>query len=112
MDSDRIKEIQEETGYPHSIIVLRALNSAGLNPVNQGFVNVYPNPIQKNFNLEVSPQYLGGTIDLIDVFGKSVYESKVLNLNTTFDGMDIAKGLYILKVSNGSEEIITRIVVE
>jgi len=26
MDSDRIKEIQEETGYPHSIIVLRALN--------------------------------------------------------------------------------------
>lgn len=95
----------------HSIIVLRAIDFTGLNSVEKGFVTIFPNPLQESFNMEVSSDYLGGNLIISDAFGKSVYVSNVSVLNSSISGLNLVKGLYFLKISNGTNEISKRIVV-
>lgn len=95
----------------HRIIVLRAIDFSGLSPGTEGFVHVYPNPIQESFTLEVSPQYLGASLSILDLFGKTVFESTVSHQNMVVDALDLAKGMYILKISNDTQELLKRIVV-
>lgn len=95
----------------HSIIVLRAIDFTGLNSLEKGFVTIFPNPLQESFNMEVSSDYLGGNLIISDAFGKSVYVSNVSVLNSSISGLNLVKGLYFLKISNGTNEISKRIVV-
>ncbi len=94
----------------HSILVLRTLDHTGLETLQQGYVHVYPNPIQESFQLEVSPQYLGATITVLDLFGKTVYTSEVKQLKMTVANLNLNRGLYLLKFSNDSGEMVERIV--
>lgn len=96
----------------HSIIVLRAIDVTNVNPISEGFVNVFPNPIQESFQLEVSAEFLGATLTIVDVFGKVVHASNVTALNATVNASDLAKGMYFLKVSTESQEFLKRVVVK
>lgn len=95
----------------HSIIVLKAIDVTGINPVSEAFVHVSPNPIQESFQLEVSSEFLGATLSIIDVFGKTVYQSNVSELNTTVNALDLAKGMYFLQVSTDTNALTKRVLV-
>ncbi len=77
--------------------------------INVNDVNVYPNPANNvvTFNIN-SKNNSDFTIKLIDVTGKTVYE-KEMNVNnitsTTFDCSLLARGLYIVNVTNKNNSI-------
>jgi len=95
----------------HSIIVLRPIDVTGINSVSEAFVHVSPNPIQESFQLEVSSEFLGATLAIIDVFGKTVYQSHVSELSTTVNALDLAKGMYFLQVSTETNALTKRVLV-
>ena len=98
--------------FTHSIIVLRALDNTGLNPLNEGAVNIFPNPIQDSFNLEVSPDLLGSIVTITDLNGKVVHQSTVSEFMITIDAAHLSTGTYELRISNESDDVLTRKIVK
>ena len=96
----------------HSILVLRAIDFTGINALSADEVRVYPNPIQESFTLELSPNYVGATLDIRDLNGRLVSTSKVQQQKTWIDAAHLAKGVYTLSISHDALETVTRRIVK
>jgi len=92
----------------HNIIVLRALDNAGLNQLNKEMVQVFPNPIQDNFTLESSESLLGSVVTIYDMAGRVVFKTNLTSTSMTVDTMTLTKGVYELKITNDLGEIVSR----
>ncbi|MCK4664484.1 MAG: choice-of-anchor J domain-containing protein [Bacteroidales bacterium] len=70
-------------------------------------VNIYPNPNQGLFNLEIfSNNNTDFAIEIINVQGQVVYSKNILNVSEYSENIDISgfsKGFYYLKVNTGNE---------
>jgi photosystem II stability/assembly factor-like uncharacterized protein len=61
-------------------------------------ISIYPNPAQDFVTINDVPS--GSTINMLDVTGKIVYSSVILNGQTTINTVDIEKGVYIIQAEN------------
>ncbi|MEJ6615454.1 MAG: PQQ-dependent sugar dehydrogenase [Crocinitomicaceae bacterium] len=87
----------------HSIIVLRALPISGVNTLFSNDIQVRPNPVKDNFQLEVESNHLGSLVEIKDMSGRLVYQSTVSELSSTIDVSILNKGSYILTLSKGNQ---------
>ncbi len=62
-------------------------------------INVFPNPSSKDFTLVVSKTNSQVEIDVIDVNGKTVYQTKAFNHNNFVFGKNFAPGIYFARVT-------------
>jgi len=70
---------------------------------NNPSIQLYPNPTQGSFTVNVSqPIVDNGFIEVLDITGKRVLVQPVLSSNNSIT-LDAPKGLYIVKVVNGSD---------
>ncbi len=69
-------------------------------------ISVYPNPSNGLFNLTVNGTY---SLDVIDITGK-VIESRIINNNTTVEINNA--GMYFLKLTNGTQVSVERVIVK
>jgi Secretion system C-terminal sorting domain len=74
-------------------------------------VRVFPNPIRDALTIEWSTEVKTGTIELVDVLGRSVFRQNtegvhLLEINTT----NWQSGIYILKVSDNTMRFQQKIV--
>jgi fibronectin-binding autotransporter adhesin len=74
------------------------------------FVKVYPNPFRGNLMLDLSTdKKTDVTIELIDILGRHVYQSKAENtegvVSMPLSTEGLANGTYFLKVSDGQQTI-------
>ncbi len=68
---------------------------------NKKMLNIFPSPASTQITVSYNDEFIGGTIQLIDVSGKVVYTEIVdNNLTMNISVGNLSKGLYILKVSN------------
>lgn len=69
-----------------------------VNEINPTTINIFPNPSDKVFNLQLSDNLLNGTVEVIDATGR------VLNtviINSSMTKIDIVEnGLYLLRLTN------------
>lgn len=75
--------------------------TTGLNDLKNDFVqSVYPNPTKDRITLDLKTDAVAEAIEVVDVTGKTVYSSPVLNSNTsiTFDVKSLNAGTYFLNV--------------
>ncbi len=79
-------------------------------------ISVYPNPATEQFVVEFNlNEELTGTIELLDVLGKSVatpVRAKLKGLKQSFDTSRLTKGVYFLRVSTETESINRKILLE
>ncbi len=79
-------------------------------------VSVYPNPTRDNFNVVVtSGQSADITIELISLQGQLIYTNKaenVENYHEVINTTEFAKGVYYLRVNNGSDLKIEKVIVQ
>ncbi len=77
--------------------------------------NVYPNPTQGAFTVEVANSIASDLIiTLTNIQGQIVYQNKVTGVTTHTETIDnkLAKGLYFLSVNNGNEVKVQKVVVQ
>jgi hypothetical protein len=77
----------------------------------ENYVNVYPNPTNGNFEINISKEINSGFISIEDLNGKII--QRIYSLNQGSNSIDIANtmnGIYILRIKIDSGEYITRIV--
>jgi hypothetical protein len=89
----------------------RYINPTGINNITTNqFINVYPNPLQSgNWQLEVSNDWLGSNADLYDASGKAVLHTEIKNLKTELQ-INIAQGIYLLKVTGNGRSMVKKLV--
>ena len=82
------------------------------NPVG---LSVWPNPFTNQLNLSAGNLKSESITDLkiIDVLGKSVYQSNFLNkteLNETLDLSGLSAGVYFISITNNNNQAVYRII--
>lgn len=82
--------------------------TTGLNDLKNDFVQtVFPNPTSNRITVELKSDVVAEVIEVVDITGKTVYSSPVLNSNTsiTFDVNSLNAGTYFLNVYSNTGEI-------
>jgi len=85
---------------------------AGLNPnTKANKVNVYPNPTSDKLNIEVSSD---SKVQILDLNGKRVGAERNVSANQkqVIDVTNLAKGIYMVKVSNNQSVEVKKIVIK
>jgi len=79
-------------------------------------LSVYPNPTSGRFNVSISnAEATDMTLELVNISGQVVYRNQVkaaYSYNEEIDASQFAKGVYYLKVNNGKEVKVEKVVVE
>ncbi len=74
-------------------------------------IELYPNPTKGVFVLEFT-QALKGIITIRDLSGKELVKKEIQSRNETFDISRFSKGVYIITVNTGKEQINKRIILK
>ncbi|MEI6487395.1 MAG: GEVED domain-containing protein [Bacteroidota bacterium] len=80
-------------------------------------INIYPNPTGGMFNISISnANFAELTISVVDIRGREVYKSIDKNIVAQFNKQinleQVAKGIYYIKLSNGTDVKIQKLVIE
>ncbi|MFK7784229.1 MAG: T9SS type A sorting domain-containing protein, partial [Crocinitomicaceae bacterium] len=70
------------------------------------FGRVYPNPFNDEVSLEINKELIGETLELLDEFGKILFQTNIESENFTIDLHNIKAGLYILRIDGYMHKIV------
>ena len=92
-------------------------DATGVNDIDlMNNVSVYPNPSDGLFTLEVNKlETTDLTIELMDVQGQIIYKNEVksvTNYTEDIDASAFAKGIYYLRVNNGTDIKVQKVVIQ
>jgi len=73
--------------------------------------NIYPNPANTSFTIEVSQLNKETTLSIQNVLGQSVYTAVVTSLKTKVDLSGFAEGVYLVELSQGSTKTTKQVVI-
>ena len=71
---------------------------------------IYPNPSEGIFNLEVSPEMIGSSIELYNYLGQSVFKGELDSYYYTIDISAQLSGIYKVVIKNGDVHVSKKIV--
>ncbi len=87
--------------------------TASINDLDAASMNVAPNPFTDRFTVEISGTNLNGQLVLINALGQTVYSSAQIGGEFYREQVDMGtfeKGIYILKFTDGNNEVLKKIV--
>jgi photosystem II stability/assembly factor-like uncharacterized protein len=100
-------------GLPSRGVWKRSLSdiTVGINEINstENHIEVYPNPAKDKLTL-ISPQK--ADMELLSIQGQKILQQQLFQGKTVIDLTGLAKGIYILKLSNNKKTEVIRIVKE
>lgn len=70
--------------------------------------NLYPNPTNGNFKLEVETDLIGQPVVITDAIGKLVRSEVISSEISTFEVSDLTKGVYFVQVQTTHGKIAKR----
>jgi len=84
----------------------------GAESVNQAFkFELYPNPITNLLTIEIAQEFVEDSIiQLYDISGKLLLKSKVEGSIHTLNLKNLKAGVYIVRVTNGTSNVVKRII--
>jgi len=105
---------------PQTVDYLLNLSWEGISAVENdnltSNLNVYPNPTHDKFTVGITNDAVTDlTLELVNISGQMVYRNQVkavYSLNHEIDVSQFARGVYYLKVNNGKELKIKKVVIE
>jgi len=86
------------------------LTAANLKPIEPRELRIYPNPNSGNFIIEKNGAKEFLTIDLLNQIGQSIHKEE-LKENLNLMNLNLANGIYLIKLTDGVNVINQRIVV-
>ncbi|MFH2141256.1 MAG: HYR domain-containing protein, partial [Bacteroidota bacterium] len=73
-------------------------------------ISIYPNPARSIVNIVIPEGDYN--LSLMDITGKVLYNSKLINKNNSIDVSEYAKGIYLMEVKSGTSSKVFRLVIE
>lgn len=73
---------------------------------------IYPNPTDSYINLDLPTNFVNGTVNIYNVIGQRISESKLIDFSNIVDLSKIEKGIYLLEVVSKKGLTITKRVVK
>ncbi|MCO5232603.1 MAG: T9SS type A sorting domain-containing protein [Chitinophagales bacterium] len=80
----------------------KVVTPTGIRPDNQIEINIYPNPVNNSFEIKM-PENKLWQIQIIDITGKAIQQHSFSGNNYIHHAESLAKGIYIVKISNPIE---------
>jgi len=84
--------------------------------VSDALLRVYPNPANDMIRSEIAMQNGGAKIQLYNMLAQVVIEKQITNTDNLFteeiDISQLAQGVYMIEVTNGTEKVMTKVVKE
>jgi choice-of-anchor B domain-containing protein len=113
-----IYEVSDLPGNGHIIeagvdkVYLEEANAVGINPAAQSAkfnMSVYPNPVTENtvitYKLDASQLNAQAKLEVVDLLGRVIQTQKLTQAEGRISlSLDLAKGVYLVKISNGAEQ--------
>lgn len=98
--------------YPESLN-LSSEKNLGINTNVSNNFNIYPNPNNGKFHIDLKKPKLKIQVDIYNVWGQKIYESStLLPLSTNeINFSSQPKGIYFVKINDGKENQIEKIIV-
>ncbi len=94
------------------LIITQSAYNTGLNIQSVPDFNVYPNPADKNLNIEVPSGLIGSDLELISLNGDLLYSSKIISNHSNIDMSVYNPGMYFIKIiTSGNGIAIRKIIV-
>jgi hypothetical protein len=85
--------------------------TTGVKEVNSGQIKVYPNPVSRELYIE-SVWFKYNKVEIIDIMGKTVLSRLTAHEPVLHIPVDLPNGTYIVKISNGKQFQLKRIIIE
>jgi hypothetical protein len=79
-------------------IMVTGVEGAGIEDVAQKYAQVFPNPSNGNFNIQLNKEF-----DILEVFsitGQMIYSNEVTGLNVSVNLSDAEQGMYFIRLTN------------
>jgi Pregnancy-associated plasma protein-A/Secretion system C-terminal sorting domain len=78
------------------------------------YVNIFPNPVKDKMEIQVPISTIAYQISIFDINGKpcKTILQKEINGIVNANIKELAAGMYIVKIRNGSDEVVRKVVVE
>ncbi len=101
-----------------SMMAARGFIDCGTSDMEEAKVaifEVYPNPSSGSFTVQFGMLVEDAHLRIVDMNGKVVYGQKISSASGTtheFSGINLTRGLYVIRLTNGVEHNTTRLIVE
>lgn len=90
-----------------------SLSSTGIGAITEETFSVFPNPVKDGvFNLKVNNDFEGAALSIYDLKGDLVFETIVEETLSTVIIGELASGVYLMKIQEDENSLVTKLVIE
>ena len=77
-------------------------------------INVYPNPSNGKFNIEVPQSFNIALLSVCDLMGKEIYSQNFSGQNSKYllDLNGLSKGIYLLKIESKDQTVSKKLLID
>lgn len=87
-------------------------NTTGIDELNNVNFNIYPNPSNGLFTVEMAKVNNDVTVEVYDVIGRKVYNATITETLTNIDLSGVKAGIYYVSVNSGDNKEVSRIMIK
>ena len=95
----------EITGGNGCSVISEVISILSVNDIDDTSITLYPNPVQNELRIHVSPPMIGSEYFVYDINGKEIIRGKINSVNNTIDFTAQSHGSYIIKVGNANVRV-------
>jgi hypothetical protein len=90
-----------------NLVVAEGSGVSGINSPVVQLANVFPNPVDNVLNVRLEKFTEGvNTVKMYNLMGQSLINRQIFTSESQFDLSDLPAGLYLIKITNESDEIV------
>lgn len=95
--------------YQYKVFTIEHTTGTNLYTKSAKDIDIYPNPTENSIiNIKITDSYKNSKIDIYDSLGRVVYQNILSSLLSTIDVSDWTKGIFIIKISSGMNNVVTQ----
>lgn len=109
IDNDGL-ELEVNEGQDSTEVEFEPLSVSNM-PLADGSLKIQPNPANNMVQVNVTREVVGGSIKLMDMQGRSLFETPVTSTVLKLETTELANGIYLVQLSNGHGKLTKRLIV-
>ncbi len=111
-DGDYRVDVVDTFGCPNNDTIFSVQVGLKEFTINGFSIGVYPNPAKSELSVEGLEAFVGGSIQIVDLLGKEIYSSKIINRKKEIQLSNINPGIYFIEVRKGNSNSFARFIKE